>query len=110
MKRIRFWVVFLLALGCGLLITWVDSSPGWDDTGISAAAILLACGIFGIVMPERAWLWALLVGGGIPLLGITMHQNYGSLLALIIAFTGAYLGVLARKVMATLIGMDTGKS
>jgi hypothetical protein len=44
------------------------------------------------------WLWALAVGAWIPLWGIISMQNYGALLALIIAFVGAYAGVLARKV------------
>ena len=110
MGRIKFWVLFALALGIGLCITWVDSRPGWDDTGITAGVILLACAGLGMAMPERAWLWALLVGGWIPLAGIILHQNYGSILALIIAFFGAYLGFAGRKAFNALLGSDPGKS
>jgi hypothetical protein len=110
MGRIKFWVLFALALGIGLCITWVDSRPGWDDTGITAGLILLACAGLGIAMPERAWLWALLVGGWIPLVGIILHQNYGSILALIIAFIGAYLGFAGRKAFNALLRSDPGKT
>jgi hypothetical protein len=109
MRRVKFLVLFISSLGIGLLITWVDSRPGWDDTGITAGAILLAGAVFGLLMPERAWLWALLVGGGIPLVGILLHQNYTSLLALVFAFIGAYLGVAARKVVGVLLGSDAQK-
>ena len=44
----------------------VDSRPGWDDTGITAGLILLACAGLGMAMPERAWLWALLGGQADP--------------------------------------------
>ena len=109
MRRIRFWILIVLALGIGLLITWVDSRPGWDDTGITAGVILLVCAGLGMAMPERAWLWALLVGAGIPLVGILLHQNYPSLLALVIAFIGTYLGVAVRKVVGVLLGSDPQK-
>jgi len=88
------------AIGLGLLITYVDSRPNWDDTGITAIAVLISCGLLGVLEPKRAWLWALCVGIWIPLLGILSTHNYTSLLALIIAFIGAYLGVGVRKTLA----------
>lgn len=90
----------LFSLTAGIIITWLDSSPGWDDTGISTGLVLVASGLFGLLDPGRAWLWALLIGGGIPLVGILETQNYGSLLALVLAFTGAYAGVLAKKFLS----------
>ena len=58
--------------------------------------------LLGAAMPERAWLWALAVGAWIPLLGITVHHNAGTLLALVIAFAGAYAGALGRKAVVGL--------
>ena len=58
----------LAALGLGLGIALVDASPGWDDTGISAAALVVVCFILGAVSPRRPWLWAVAVGLWIPLL------------------------------------------
>ena len=100
--RTKFIGLLILALVLGLLITWVDSRPGWDDTGISAGMIFGVTAVLGAVMPERAWLWALAVGVWIPLLGITVHHNTGTLLALVIAFAGAYAGALGRKAMVGL--------
>jgi hypothetical protein len=39
------------------------------------------------------------VGLWIPLFGISSSANYGSLLALAIAFVGAYSGMLVRRVL-----------
>lgn len=59
--------------------------------------LLGSTGLLGAAVPKQAWLWAILVGAGIPLVGIVIQQNAGSLIALGIAFIGAYGGVLLRK-------------
>ncbi len=87
----------LLAVALGLLIAYVDSRPNWDDAGISAGAVLLTCSLFGALGPRRPWLWALAVGLWIPVFGIVTTRNYGTLLALLIAFVGAYAGMAFRK-------------
>ena len=88
------------ALVIGALITYVDSRPTWDDTGMTAAAVFLTCGMLGFMGPRRPWLWALAVGVWIPLMGIVWTHNYGSLLALVIAFAGAYAGMAARNAVS----------
>lgn len=88
------------ALILGGLITYVDSQPGWDDTGVTAMAVLAVSGLLGLVAPRRPWLWALAVGAWIPLLGILRDGNRGTLLALAIALAGAYAGMAVRR-MAT---------
>jgi hypothetical protein len=93
-------ILLTLALGFGGLITYMDSRPGWDDTGITAAAVFLTCGALGFLGPKRPWLWALAVGLWIPLQGILQTRNYGSLLALLIAFAGAYVGMGIRALVA----------
>ena len=92
--------LFTLALILGLLITYVDTRPNWDDTGVSAMTIFVSCGLLGVMGPARPWLWALAVGLWIPILGITLKHNFGSLLALLIAFAGAYAGMAFRKMLA----------
>jgi hypothetical protein len=87
----------LFAVALGLLIAYVDSRPSWDDTGVTAAAVLLTCALFGAAGPRRPWLWALAVGLWIPLFGIVSARNYGSLLALLVAFVGAYVGMAFRR-------------
>lgn len=86
-----------LAIGAG--IGYVDSRPTWDDTGITVAAILISGGILGALGPSRPWLWALVVGSWIPLLGIAIHRNYGSLVAIPIAFAAAYAGMGLRRAL-----------
>ena len=92
--RRRRWLLLGVATLSGLAIAWLDSRPGWDDTGISAALVFMAAGGFTAVDPGRAWLWALAVGVWIPVIGIGASNNYGSLLALAIAFAGAGSGWL----------------
>jgi hypothetical protein len=93
------WLL-LGALAVGLLLGLVDSSPGWDDTGVSAAAVLVAAAAFGAARPARAWLWALAVGLWIPALGIVVRDNPAALIALVPALLGALAGAAARRLLA----------
>jgi len=92
-------VLFVVAVALGGLIAYVDSRPGWDDTGVTAGAILICTAALGAAGPSRPWLWALAFGLWIPAVEITMTRNYGSLLALAFAFAGAYAGMAIRKVV-----------
>jgi len=40
-------VLFVVALGVGGMIAYVDSRPTWDDTGVTAAAIFGSCFLLG---------------------------------------------------------------
>ena len=91
MRRGSLLVLLAAAVLIGLLIAWIDSRPNWDDTGITAGMILLATAVFGALVPQRAWLFALAVGVWIPLAGIIQQHNYGSIPVLGIAFIGASL-------------------
>ena len=88
----RWLFVVPLALALGFAIAYVDSSPGWDDTGVSAAALMSISGSFGLLYPARSWLWALAVGLWIPALSIAFHHNFESVFALLFAFAGSYSG------------------
>ncbi len=85
-------ILLALATLSGLFITYVDSRPTWDDTGITAGVILLLCGLLALIGYQRPWLLALVVGAWIPLYGLFVTHNFASILALIIAFVGAYAG------------------
>ena len=93
------WLLLLGALALGLALALVDSSPGWDDTGLSAAALLVAAALFGAARPSRAWLWALAVGLWIPALGIILRHNPTALIALVPAFLGSFAGAGARRLV-----------
>ncbi len=90
-------VLLVVAVALGGLITYLDSRPGWDDTGVTALAVLVASGVLGFLGPKRPWLWALAIGLWIPLLGIIREQNFGSLIALVVAFVGTYVGMAIRR-------------
>jgi len=94
------WLLLPGALALGLAVALVDLSPGWDDTGVSAAAVFLAAAAFGATRPSRAWLWALAVGLWIPVLGIVVRGNVAALIALVPAFLGALAGSAARSLLA----------
>ena len=84
------------AVLAGLFLAYVDSRPSWDDTGILAFGILIVCGLITLLGYRRPWVIALAVGMWIPLHGIFITHNYGSLLALVFAFAGAYGGWLVH--------------
>ncbi len=90
-----------VALILGLAIALVDSSAGWDDTGVSAAAVFTCCVLLGVLRPARPWWWALSVGLWIPALGIAFHHNFESAFALLFAFAGAYSGALVSRSVST---------
>jgi len=94
-----FWVLLVVAVMMGASVAWIDSRPTWDDTGITAGVVLLLSAVFGFVAPRRPWVWALAVGGMIPLLGIFRGGNFASLLALVVALAGAYGGALVHRAM-----------
>ena len=96
----RFTVMQKILIGiaaiAGLFSLYVDTRPSWDDTGVLAMGILFVCGLLALIGFQRPWLLALVVGAWIPLHGILFTHNYGSIIALIIAFIGAYAGWVVR--------------
>jgi hypothetical protein len=94
---VKTMLMLTLAMGLGISIAYVDSRPTWDDSGVTAFALFFIAAAFGFMAPRWAWAWALALGVWIPLLGVLRTGNYGSLLALLFAFAGAYGGMLLRK-------------
>lgn len=107
--RLVNWLLFIFALIVGLTIAYVDSRPWWDDAGVTAFSLLVSAGVFGLVGPQRPWLWALAIGIWIPLHAIARNLSLGSLGMLVVLafpFAGAYAGMAIRRVLAT--GVPTG--
>ena len=96
MKK-SFLLSVLLATVLGIAIAWIDSRPNWDDTGISVLFVLLAGLLCGYLAAQKPWVIALAVSIWIPLFSILSTQNYGSFLALIPGFIGAYGGYFVRQ-------------
>lgn len=103
MRNRSLFMLVPLKLALGFAIAYVDSSPGWDDTGVSAAAVLGVSGLFGLLYPPRPWLWGLAVGTWIPAFGIVREFNYASVLAL-----GSRLPALMREPWCTGSSSPTG--
>lgn len=93
-----FLRALIIAILLGISIAYIDTRPHWDDTGISVLMILIAAFICGLLSPQRTWLMALAVGIWIPLFNIIATHNFGSSIALIPAFIGAYTGYFAKNV------------
>lgn len=85
------------ALVVGIAIAWVDSRPGWDDTAVSVAALVVASFGFAAVSGRRPWLWALLVGVWTPLVEIGSTGQLASLAALAFSAIGAALGYVSAR-------------
>jgi hypothetical protein len=85
------------ALCAGLGIAWVDSRPGWDDTGVTAGALLIVAALaaFARVPP---WLAAVLVAW--PILAAELSKGTGVLLAIPLSIAGAYAGAFVRRLFA----------
>lgn len=96
----KFGIFLVISITLGILIAWVDSRPNWDDTGITAMAILATTGIISYINPSKPLLWALTISAWIPFWGIINTQNYSSLLAIVFGLIGAYAGVFIRKIIA----------
>ena len=83
-----------MALCAGLGIAWVDSRPGWDDTGLTAGALVIAAAMASLARVPP-WLAAALVAG--PILVAELPVSSGVLLAIPFAIAGAYAGTFVRR-------------
>ena len=95
--------LFALSVLAGLFIAYVDSRPTWDDTGITAGALLLSSGLLTLLGYRRPWLIALAIGLWMPIYEIYLSHNFSlpnliffPLFVLFLAFAGAYGGWLIR--------------
>ena len=88
----RAWLALGIAIAAGIAIALIDSSPGWDDTGITAGLLFLGAGAAAAVGRNRPWLWALLVGLPTPILETVQGGSAGSWLAVFFAAAGAAAG------------------
>ena len=95
-------ILLAVAAAIGLFIAYVDSRPTWDDTAITVGVILLTSGVIALAGYKRPWLLALAVGVWLPLYEIITSHSFASLVALVVAFIGAYAGWAFRLVIRKL--------
>ena len=96
MKRI---LIILLAVIAGVTIAFIDSQPGWDDSGITAGLLVLSSMLLGFFMPKQPWLVALAVGLWIPLAAVFFTHNYVGVIALLFSVIGGYSGMLINRLV-----------
>jgi uncharacterized membrane protein YhhN len=89
-------ILLPLAVGVGLFFSYIDHRPNFDDTGVLAFGIALLAMVFGAIEPRYPWLWALAIGGFVPLVDIFTARAWTPMIALAFAFAGAYVGGLGR--------------
>jgi hypothetical protein len=88
----RHAAALVVSVAVGVGVALIDSSPGWDSTGITAGLLLLGAAAAAAIGRDRPWLWALLVGLPTPLVETVRDGNAGSWLALVFAAGGAAIG------------------
>jgi hypothetical protein len=88
----RHAAAFVVAVAAGVGVALIDSSPGWDSTGITAGLLGVGAAAAAAIGRDRPWLWALLVGLPTPILETVRDGNAGSWLALVFAAGGASIG------------------
>jgi hypothetical protein len=97
------WIISIsVSIILGLIIAKIDTGPQWDDTGISVMMIFFAALLCGYLAPSKTWIIALTTGLWIPVFNITRAANFGSFLALVPAFAGAYLGFFLKSAFSRL--------
>jgi hypothetical protein len=92
---LRALVAAVLLLAAGIAIAYVDTRPGWDDTGVTAGLLAGACGLAALagVSPFLAPIL-----GAAPLVIAEIRQGRGVLLAIPIAIGGAVAGAIIRRI------------
>ena len=95
--RVRTVATGVLAIAAGAGIAFVDSRPGFDDTGVTAAALLAAAALAAALAARRPWLWAVLVGAWVPVLEIPATGSPAPLVALAFSGVGAAAGYLVAR-------------
>ena len=99
--QIRFILIIAAELFAGVFLAWMDTSPHWDDTGITIGLLLALSALGGFLAHRKAWLIAIAIGFWIPIFNVIMAHNYGAIMALAIAFIGAYSGNFLWRWMFT---------
>ena len=94
----RMHVIGGLALVAGAFIAWVDTRPGWDDTGVTAGALLIGAGL--AASAGLRWRIAAAVVVGPLLLAEVRGAGGGLAVAPALAVVGALGGALLRRVTA----------
>jgi hypothetical protein len=113
MTRTRSLIVLAMGIIAAVAVGYLNTHT--DESLVVLPAVVALTGILGLLSPRSAWRWALLIGLAVPLsqlifLALNLHVPYPngladippSLLAVIPAVAGAYLGVVVSGMLAQL--------
>ncbi len=113
MKRYLGLICLVIAFLGAALAGWVDFHN--DEPQAALLVIFVFTVLLGFLLPKRAWLWAIIVGLGVPgmyfvlrtlgyqSVGVPSPGWYASLIALIPAFIGAYFGAAGRWILHSML-------
>ncbi|HKI79676.1 MAG TPA: hypothetical protein VKA26_14140 [Ignavibacteriaceae bacterium] len=108
-SRNLLWVI--LAITSGIIIGWIDLQV--TEVTVTIFSLLIAGSLFGLLQPKFAWLWALLISAGTPIMEIiainfslqaaepVQLDPFVILIILLFALIGTYAGVFIRKLIRT---------
>jgi len=97
--------VLIASLLFGFAISWMDNRPNWDDTGVTAFALLLTGGAMGLLVPRRPWLWAIAIWLSLPAWNIAKNGAIRPgmvmwLIVLAFPMAGSLAGAFLRRRLA----------
>ena len=98
MRRAMKYALWTLTLVAGGLIAWMDTRPHWDDTGVTAVALMAVAGLAALA-GVRWWLATALAVGPLVLVE-SLAAGWGIVLAPAITLVGAGGGVLLRHILS----------
>jgi hypothetical protein len=115
-SRISQAIAIVIASISGLFIAAIDRAAlfGDDSAQFTVFLWLVFSGLLGFARPHRPWLWAVLIGPGLPLTSLVLHvlglpgsvhpDTYTTILLLLpislaVCSFGAYGGALVRRAL-----------
>ena len=103
-------VSIVVAVVAGVGLAYVDSQPGYDATGVTAAGLAIAALVPVLIEGSgrvvRVAALAVLVGIWIPIIEIAAPGTYGSLLSFVFSAVGAFIGWVIVRGLARPSGDD----
>jgi hypothetical protein len=104
--------VYLLAVVLGISAGFVD--VGLGDLLLTALFVLACTMTLGLLRPDHAWRWTVIVGVFVPIVQLLAYilitekpyraQIYESFLAFFPGIAGTYMGAFARRGLHELFG------
>jgi VanZ family protein len=88
----RFTVALIAALAGSILIGYVDSGPGWDDTGITFGLLFMLALATFFLAASRPLTIGVFAAIAVPAFNIFRSGSFESLAAFIPALAGSFLG------------------